>query len=109
MAPSSAAGDAWIDPVEAVPRPLEDAVVRSLLADRWGIVAELTRLPTECDQVFLTLEASGRRRILRVVSGAKAEANLLLQNAALGAVGRHSPQLPVPVVIPSLACRAVEQ
>ncbi len=109
MVAGSVATDAWLRPVEAVSRPLADAAVLSALADRWGIAAELKRLPTECDQVFLVAEVSGRRRVLRIVSGAKAEAELLLQNAALGAVRRHAPQLPVPVVIPSLAGRAVEQ
>jgi hydroxylysine kinase len=93
---------------DVVPPAIADIPVAAFLRDRYAVAAEVVRLPSERDQVLLAREASGRKSILRIAPIAEGGSSLGLQNAALNAIARHDPELPIPIVIESRAGREIE-
>jgi 4-aminobutyrate aminotransferase-like enzyme/Ser/Thr protein kinase RdoA (MazF antagonist) len=96
------------DPL-SVPAPVLDAeTLRAQLAEGWAVEGELTPVHGERDLNFRVDTGAGRY-LLKVHNPADGEAALDLQTAALTHIRAVAPDLPVPVVVPTVDGRSFRE
>src|SRR6266702_702522 len=92
-----------LDPLMSPPPALQQAELRQILRDSYGIDASLTPLAGERDQNFRVEPGDGRRFLLKVSNPIDDRSVIDMQTAALRHIERCDPDLPVVRTLPATA------